>query len=243
MQQAVIGHAQSESRLGVKATDRRREIPETVRAFCFWAAAAMAATYIVFIAGYIANGMALLPVPWDQIVAVGASILIAPSFVLLVVGLHYFAPEAKRIWTHGAIGFGLLYAAFVSLVYVTLLFVVEPHVINHTESEVAPFLFAKGSFTQMVDGLGYTYMSLAVGLTFPIFFGGRLASWIRWIAILSLPSALGVLIAYIAYSFPYELLGIGSFLVPLYGVLVAIYFRKQQVRLSDFSSAGGNSHG
>jgi len=54
---------------------------------------------------------------------------------------------------------------------------------------------------------------------------------------------LGVLIAYIAYSFPYELLGIGSFLVPLYGVLVAIYFRKQQVRLSDFSSAGGNSHG
>jgi hypothetical protein len=155
--------------------------------------------------------------------------------VLLLVGLHYFAPEAKRLWTHGAIAFGLLYAAFVSLVYVTLLFVVEPHVVNHTEAEVAPFLFAKGSFTQMVDGLGYTYMSLAVGLTFPIFAGGRLAPWIKWVAIMSLPSALGVLIAYIAYSFPYELLGIGSFLVPLYGVLVAIYFRKQQVGLSDVS--------
>src|SRR6266567_3325783 len=204
MQQAVIGRAQPQSRLGVKTTDRRREIPKTVRAFCFWAATAMAVTYIVFIAGFIANGMSLLPVPWDQIVAVGASILIAPSFVLLLVGLHYFAPEEKRLWTHGAIAFGLLYATFVSLVYVTLLFVVEPHVINHTESEVAPFLFAKGSFTQMVDGLGYTYMSLA--------------------------SAFGVLIAYIAYSFPYELLGIGSFLVPLYGVLVAIYFRPLSAR-------------
>jgi hypothetical protein len=225
MQQGVIGHAQPQSQLAVKATDRRRATPDTVRAFCFWTATAMAASYIVFIAGFIANGMSLLPVPWDQIVAVGASILIAPSFVLLLVGLHYFAPEAERIWTHGAIGFGLLYASFVSLVYVTLLFVVEPHVVNHTESQVAPFLFAKGSFTQMVDGLGYTYMSLAVGLTFPIFSGARLASWIRWIAILSLPSALGVLIAYIAYSFPYALLGIGSFLVPLYGVLVAIYFR------------------
>jgi hypothetical protein len=230
MQQAVIGSTRLQAEPAVKEADRRRETPETVRAVCFWAATAMAATYIVFIAGFIANSMSLLPVPWDQIVAVGASILIAPSFVLLLVGLHYFAPEAKRLWTHGAIAFGLLYAAFVSLVYVTLLFVVEPHVVNHTESQVAPFLFAKGSFTQMVDGLGYTYMSLAVGLTFPIFSGGRLASSIRWIAILSLPSALGVLIAYIAYSFPYELLGIGSFLVPLYGVLVAIYFRPRSAR-------------
>jgi hypothetical protein len=232
MQQAVIGHAQPQSRLGVEVTDRRREIPETVRAFCFWAATAMAATYIVFIAGFIANGMSLLPVPWDQIVAVGASILIAPSFILLLVGLHYFAPEARRIWTHSAIAFGLLYAAFVSLVYVTLLFVVEPHVVNHTESEVAPFLFAKGSFMQMIDGLGYTYMSLAVGLTAPIFLGPRLGSWLRWIAIFSLPSALGVLAAYVFYSFPYSLLGIGSFLVPAYGILVAIYFRNSSRRAS-----------
>src|SRR5215469_7279910 len=116
--------------------------------------------------------------------------------------------------------FGLLYAGLVSLVYVTLLFVVEPRVVNHTQSEVAPFLLAKGSFTQMVDGLGYTYMSLAVGLTAAIFTGSRLASWLRWIAILSIPSAFGVLISYITDSFPYELLRIGSFLVPLYGVLV-----------------------
>ncbi len=232
MEQAVIGRARPQSQAAVKAADRRPEMPETVRAFCFWTATAMAATYIVFIGGFTANGMSLIPVPWDQIVAVGASILIAPSFVLLLVGLHYFAPEAKRVWTHGAIAFGLLYATFVSLVYVTLLFVVEPHVVNHTESEVAPFLFAKGSFTQMVDGLGYTYMSLAVGLTASIFAGGRLASSIKWIAIFSLPSAVGVLVAYITYSFPYELLGIGSFLVPLYGVLVAIYFRKGSARIA-----------
>ena len=136
------------------------------------------------------------------------------------------------MWTHGTIAFGLLHAAFVSLVYVTMLFVVEPHVVSHTESDVAPFLFAKGSFTQMVDGLGYTYMSLAVGLTAPIFAGSRLAVWLRWIAIISLPSAIGVLASYITDSFPYELLGIGSFLVPIYGVLLAIYFRKGRVRIA-----------
>ena len=226
MGQAVIGRLHTGPQLAVKRVDRRTEMPESLRRFCFWAATAMAVTYIVFIAGFIAHSVSLLPVPWDQIVAVGASILIAPSFVLLMVGLHYFAPDAKRPWTHGAIAFGLLYAAFVSLVYVTLLFVVEPHVVNHTESEVTPFLFAKGSFTQMVDGLGYTYMSLAVGLTAPIFMGGRLASWIRWTAILSLPAALGVLVSYVVYSFPYSLLGIGFVLVPIYGILLAIYFRK-----------------
>ena len=226
MAQAVVRRVEPQPRTSLAVADRLRETPETVRAFCFWTATAMAATYVLFLFGFFSNGLSLLPVPWDQIVAVGASILIAPSFVLLMVGLHYFAPEAKRLWTHGAIAFAILYAGFVSVVYVTLLFVVEPHVVNHTESAVGPFLFAKGSFTQMVDGLGYTYMSLAVGLTAPIFAGRGLSSWLRWIAILSLPSALGVLISYITYSFPYELLGIGSLLVPIYGVLLAIYFRK-----------------
>ncbi len=84
----------------------------------------------------------------------------------------------------------------------------------------------------MIDGLGYTYMSLAVGLTAFVFAGGRLASWIRWIATLSLPAALGVFVAYVGYSFPYELFGVGSFLVPLYGVLVATYFRKPVGRVA-----------
>jgi len=236
MEQAVIARARPQSQPAVKATDHRREIPKTVREFCFWTATAMAATYLIFEFGFFANSASLIPVPLGSDHRRGR----LDSHRALVRPPHgrppLFAPEPKRLWTHGAIAFGLLYAAFVSLVYLTLLFVVEPHVINHTESEVAPFLFAKGSFTQMADGLGYTYMSLAVGLTFPIFAGSRLAPWIKWIDILSLPSALGVLVAYITYSFPYELLGIGSFLVPIYGVLVAIYFRKPAERPVDVSA-------
>jgi len=165
-------------------------------------------------------------VPWDQIIPIGASILIAPTFVLLMLSLHYAAPEAKKIWSHAAIAFAILYAAFVSIVYVTLLFVVEPHVVHHTQSDVAPFLFGHGTFLQMLDGLGYAYMSLAVCLTAPLFRGGRLKGWIRAIAIASGPGALGVLLSYVAYSGPLTLLGIGAFLVPVYGVLLAIYFHR-----------------
>jgi len=137
----------------------RASVPTSVRRFAFWSATATATTYAVFLIGYFV-GSHLSP-PWDIAIPVGASILIAPSFVLLTVGIHYSAPESKRIWSQAAMAFALLYAAFVSIVYVTWLFVVEPHVLNHGRSAVAPFGFEKGSFVQMLDGLGYTYMSLA----------------------------------------------------------------------------------
>ncbi len=141
---AAVGHA---------------SVPSSVRRFGFWSAMATAITYAVFLVGYFI-GSYLRP-PWDIAIPVAASILIAPSFVLLTVGIHYATPESKRIWSHAAMAFALLYAAFVSIVYVTWLFVVEPHVLNHSRSAVAPFVFKRGSFVQMLDGLGYTYMSLA----------------------------------------------------------------------------------
>jgi hypothetical protein len=201
-------------------------ISASVRRLGFWSAVAMAATYIIFVLGSSYALGSFLKVPWDQIIPIGASILIAPAFVVLMVSIYYVTAETKRIWSHAAIAFAILYAACVSIVYVTLLFVVEPHVVHHTESEVAPFLFGHGTVLQMVDGLGYTYMSLAICLTAPIFAGGRLATWIRGIAIASGPAALGVLASFVFFSGPLALLGIGVFLVPVYGVLVAIYFRR-----------------
>lgn len=202
----------------------------SVRWLGFWSAVAMAATYVVFLVGAIAQMAGALRAPWDVIITIGASILIAPAFVLLLVSVHHAAPEAKRVWSHAAIAFGVLYAAFVSIVYITWLFVAEPHVIAHTTSAAAAIFgyqtssMVSGSFAYLLDGLGYAYMSLAVCLTAPIFTrraGGRLALWIRGIAIANGPIALLVLLAYVFNSL---VLGLGALLVPVYGVLVAMYF-------------------
>lgn len=202
----------------------------SVRWLGFWSAVAMAATYIVFLVGAVTQMAGALTAPWDVIITIGASILIAPAFVLLLVCVHHAAPEAKRVWSHAAIAFGVLYAAFVSIVYITWLFVAEPHVIAHTTSAAAAIFdyqtnsMASGSFAYLMDGLGYTYMSLAVFLTAPIFIGGtggRLATWICRIAIANGPIALLVLLAYI---FNLLVLGLGALLVPVYGVLMAVYF-------------------
>ncbi len=211
----------------VRPSIERRVLDATVRRFGFWTAIATATTYTVFLVGY--GTGSLLSAPWDIALPVGASILIAPSFVLLMVGVHYSAAESKRIWSQAALAFAMLYAAFVSIVYITWLFVVEPHVVNNTQSAIAPFAFQKGSFIQMLDGLGYTYLSLAVFLSAPVFAGGRLAKWIHGVAIANGPAAVGVLLSYVFFTFPLSLLGLpGTILVPVYGVLLVIYFHRAE---------------
>jgi hypothetical protein len=208
-------------------TDLPSVFSPSVRWLGFWSAVAMAATYIVFLVGAFAQMAGALRAPWDVIITIGASILIAPAFVLLLVSVHHAAPEARQVWSHAAIAFGVLYAAFVSIDYITWLFVAEPHVIAHTTSAAAAIFgyqtssMASGSFAYLLDGLGYTYMSLAVCLTAPVFTGRRLATWIRGVAIANGPIALFVLLAYV---FNALVLGLGALLVPVYGVLLAVYF-------------------
>ncbi len=69
---------------------------------------------------------------------------------------------------YGAISFATVYASLVSLVYVTWLFVAEPHLLNGTESQVE-LIFEPGSFMQMVDGIGYTFMGVAALFAAPCF--------------------------------------------------------------------------
>lgn len=225
MAQATVTRSRTQASTAQRSVQPRTVLDPSVRRFGFWAAVATAATYIVFLVGY-GIGSSLRP-PWDIGLPVGASILIAPSFVLLMVGVHYSTAESKRIWSHAALAFALLYAAFVSVVYITWLFVVEPHVVSGTESAVAAFTFKKGSFIQMLDGLGYTYMSLAVFASAPVFGDGRLASWTRGVAVASGPAAVGVLLSYIFFTFPLSLLGLpGTLLVLGYAVLLVFHFQR-----------------
>jgi hypothetical protein len=133
----------------------------------------------------------------------------------------------------------LFAAALVSLVYGTWLFVVEPHVIAHTQSAVAPFAFSRGSFIQMVDGMGYTFMGLAAALTAPVFGGDRLGRWIRVVALANAPGSALVLLAYIVYSM---LLGVPTaILFPAYAILLAIHFWRAAEGAEGAQSSSGDA--
>jgi hypothetical protein len=223
MAQATIGRS---AKVGAADGIERRvaAISDPVRLLGFWAAIDTAVTYIVFELGVIGGKdmLKLLPIPWDVYIPIGASILIAPSFLLLTISIHYSAPESRRVWTHAGVAFATIYAALVSLVYVTWLFVVEPHVVIHSESAVAPFTFSQGSFIQMVDGMGYTFMGVAAVFTAPVFGGDRLGRWIRGLAIANGPGAALVLVSYVSFSIVY---GVPTaILFPAYAILLAVHF-------------------
>jgi hypothetical protein len=202
-----------------------RIVPRSVRLLGFWSALGLAITYSLFDLGLIAGPsmLGLLRQPWDPIIPIGASLLIAPSFLLLMISVHYAAQQPTKIWSHAAISFATVYASLVSLVYATWLFVVEPHVLNGTQSQVELLVFKPGSFVQMVDGIGYTFMGVAALLAAPCFTGRGLARWARLLSIASGPAALLVFLAYVFYSFA---LGLpAALLFPAYGVVLAFYFR------------------
>ena len=124
------------------------------------------------------------------------------------------------------IAFALLYAALMSIVHVVWLFVVEPKVISGHPEQVKPFLFEPGSFQQMVDGLGYTYMGIAALFAAPVFSGTR-GGVERWARRLCLINRVLSIMVFLSYVFYLTILGAPWAIVfPVLAVVLAVHFRQ-----------------
>jgi hypothetical protein len=108
-------------------------------------------------------------------------------------------------------------------------------------NQVARLLFTSGSFVQIVDGLGYTFMGVALFFAAPSFAGKRLDNWIRWLCLLSGPGALLVFLSYVFYI---TSLGVAEWIItPALAILLAVYFRKADITLQDRSVISGKRLG
>ena len=139
-----------------------------------WAALALVVETFAF-------GVALLfPTANDS--AYLASVFIAPSFVALMVALHYTAPTNKRVWSHLGLSFAIIYAVLSMLNYYVQLTVVRVNSLGMPEDMLALFTFTPGSVMFAQDMLGYTFLCLATLVAAPVFAGGdRLATWLKWL--------------------------------------------------------------
>ncbi len=98
----------------------------------FWSALLAFIFSNAFTVGALVGGM--LPKPWDAILPVAPSLLLAPTFAIMMAAVYHAAPEDRKIWGLIALVIAILYAAIASIVYVTWLFVLEPHVMQGTEA-------------------------------------------------------------------------------------------------------------
>ena len=156
------------------------------------------------------------------------SFFLAPTFVGLMVSVHYRTPPGARIWSHLSVVFATIYAAMVGTVYYVQLALVAPRLVLGDTSGIEPFLFIPfDSFLYSVDILGYSFMSLATLFAARAFTGGGLERTARLFL-----TANGLLIPFIALqTFYHPLIWIAALWAvtfPGATLSLAILFRKAE---------------
>ncbi|HEX5809871.1 MAG TPA: hypothetical protein VFY25_14480 [Anaerolineales bacterium] len=145
-----------------------------IQQFGYWSAALVTAETILFFIS--------LALPNENLMFV-SSFLLAPTFVAMMVSIHYYAPGEKRIWSHFGISLATIYAVMCALSYYIQLTVIQNNNLQITEDVLRPFMFIPGTPLFAQDMLGYVFMCAATLATGFVFQGGKLESWIKWLFI------------------------------------------------------------
>ena len=183
--------------------------------------------------------MGVLKLPWDPDVPDAFSLLLAWSFLVMMVCLHQIAPEEKKLWSQTGLSFTMLYAAVVSIVYFVIITVVTPLIQSGRAAEVTLLTFnTSGSLMQSLDGLGYGLQSIATLFAAFAFVGSRIARFAKWAFLFNGIIALPILLSYAPLVVPQPyytlflvLAALWAISLPLATIVTAIYFRKGSMNL------------
>jgi hypothetical protein len=145
----------------------------------FWSAILTAIFAIIYSVAQIAVLAAPPTPPWDFIALFAPSLFLAWSFIVMMISIHYYAPEDRKIYSHIGLTFGVLYAALVSIVYFVELSVAVPMVFRG-ETYPAWLSFTSPSMLLSIDELGYVFMAIATLFASQVFAGLKQQRLIRW---------------------------------------------------------------
>jgi len=171
------------------------------------------------------TGLIIYPV--DDILIYGFSLGIAPPFLLAMLALHYSVPGERRIWSHAALLFAILYNAYVILMYTVQLTVVIPASIPDASKDV--LVAAPHSFFWTIDALGYICLGISTLFAAFVFVNKGPEKWIRRFFI-----ANGLMVPVIMFVYFYPHFSVGLLLiafpwvitVPGSLLLLSIFFKR-----------------
>ncbi len=211
----------------------------------FWSALAVTVFVVLFLASTIILAIVYPLSGWDGVggyarsfttaglLPIIFSLLLAPSFVVMMVSIHYWAPKNKRVLSHIGLAFAIIYAVMCSSSYFTQITTVRQNILTGNLGDgLQMFIFSRpNSAVFNTDMLGYLFLSTATLFVAPIIVGGKLQDWIRRIFIISGVATLAMLPLIImpnSISNPLSLLGLGlwSILFPIGTALLAMVFRR-----------------
>jgi len=131
------------------------------------------------IAAYQANFQPILMLPLYP------SLLLAPAFATLMVCVHYYTSPAKRIWSHIALVYTVIYASMAVINYAPQLLSVQRALLSGETDGLSMLVHGNphAIFWSMVSC--YVFMNLAMLFAAPVFSGGRLERWINRLFLLN----------------------------------------------------------
>jgi hypothetical protein len=142
-----------------------------------------------------------------QMLPVIPSLFLAPAFTALMVSIHSYAAQDKKIWGLLGLAFTLIYATMAAINYMIQLLPVWRSLDNGETDGLA--MFVLGNPHSIFWGLAYAYIFMNLGMLFcaPVFTGSPLEKRIRLLFILNGASAVVTLASAFLDSPAFYLLG------------------------------------
>ncbi len=159
-------------------------ISPATKALGFWSAILATVLSLAYDVGQIAEWLGWLgsrggphstSSPLGLVVLLTPSLLLGPSFLALMIGVHQLAPRDRKVWSHTAVAFATVYATLICLVYFVQLTLVTRRLALGRMADIEVLRFVPfDSFLYSVDLLGYSFMSLATFFAAMVFTGSGL---------------------------------------------------------------------
>ena len=205
----------------------------TIYKFGFWSGVLAFISTLAFVIVQLLQVAGVLSFPLDEFLIYGTSLCIVIPFVLEILALHYVASEDKKIYSHAALIFSILYAVFVTSNYVVQLATVIPMQLKGALHEVQVLKQTPHSLFWDFDAIGYICMGFATLFAVPVFEKHGFQKWVR---ISFLANALATPLIAIVYFYPtfsarLYILGFPwGITAPLSMLMLTIMFRKKMLQ-------------
>jgi hypothetical protein len=171
-----------------------------------------------------------LKYPLDAIFIYGFSLCIPIPLILAMLALHYSVSDDKKIWTHAALIFTVMYALYVVLNYVVQLATVIPANLRGALAEIRVLDQTPHSLFWDIDALGYIFLGLATLAAVPAFEKRGPDKWIRRVFLANALITPVIALVYFYPTFSYTLLLLGApWMITASGsmLFLALYLRRR----------------
>jgi hypothetical protein len=198
----------------------------------YWAGLFAFASTVAFVVAQTLQFFGMLAYPYDGISIYGFSLCIVIPFLLEMLALHYASPQEKKIWSHAALIFTVLYVVFVTANYVVQLATVIPATLQGTDNEIQILKQTPHSLFWDFDAMGYIFMGLATAFAIPVFSTNGFEKWVRYSLIVHTLVTPLITFVYFYPSFSNTLLLIGvpwGITAPVFMLMLTVWFRKSDV--------------